>query len=121
MSKEYPFVVAVRPDGKKLVVGAFQMADSQGFPLVNCMDWADKNNACISIPHYFASAMEHGWDDEQTFGKIREALSDRMEVASLQPIKDACASMFMYFAGKMPCKTAPEIGLVMREVLEKKI
>jgi alanyl-tRNA synthetase len=98
--------------------GAFQMADTHGLPLTNTMDEAEKRSCVVSIPHYFASAMEHGWDDIQTFGKIREALSDTGRAQDMDRIKLGCMAMFMDVAHAMPGKNAMEIGQAMREKIE---
>ncbi len=101
--------------GQNVLAGAFQMADTEGFPLTFSMDEASRRNCVVSFPHYFASAMEHGWDDEQTFSKIREALSDRGELGAFERIKTGCTFMFMRVAETMPGQPATAVGKKMRE------
>jgi len=98
--------------------GAFQMADTLGFPLSASLDEAKKKGCVISLPHYFASAIEQGWDDEKAFGKIREALSDRGEADEFEKVKLGCISMFMTVARESSDRTPSEIGRRMREILE---
>ena len=98
--------------------GAFQLADSMGVPLWFSMDQADEHNCVISLPHYFASAMEHGWDDVQTFGKIREALVDRGNANDLERIKLECIALFMAVARTMEGSDAMAIGQRMKEMVE---
>ena len=105
-------------EGNPVIGGAFQMADTYGFPLCFSLDEADKNKWVISIPHYFSSAMEAGWDDIQTFGKIQEAFADRGSARSFEMIKYACIAMFMSAAKEMPDKPATEVGRRMRLWIE---
>ncbi len=105
-------------DGRRVLGGAFQLADTLGFPLTSSLDQADAHQSVISMPHYFASAMEHGWDDEMTFGKIREALADRGETRAFESIKLGCISLFMQVAETMPGQPATAIGRHMRQKLE---
>ena len=107
------------PDGRKVIGGAFQMADTHGYPLWASLDWAEERGYVISFPHYFASAIEHGWDDRQTFSKIREALADRGDISNYEHIRDGCVMMFMLFANQMPGKSAMEIATAMRESMEQ--
>lgn len=109
----------VTTDERMVIGGAFQMADTIGVPLWFSLDQAAEKNFVISMPHYFASAMEHGWDDADTFGKIREALADHGNLGSLDRIKTACIAMFMEVARTMPGQSAPAIGRKMREMLEE--
>lgn len=106
-------------DGRPVLGGAFQMADTHGFPLVFQLDKAKEQNAVISWAHYFASAMEAGWDDNQTFGKIAEALQDCGQARELPGIKDKCAGMLLCMARQFPGKPANELGGLMREYLEQ--
>ena len=108
------------PDGHPVIGGAFQLADTMGVPLWFSLDQAQERNCVISMPHYFASAIEHGWDDVQTFGKIREALADRGKLDDFEKIKLGCITMFMQVAKTMPGKPATEIGAAMRQMLELK-
>lgn len=70
------------------------------------------------MPHYFASAMETGWDDEQTFSRIKEALVDFGNPGVMDKIKQGCVTMFMKVALTMPGCSAVEIGKRMRELIE---
>jgi len=106
------------PDGRMVLGGAFQMADTHGVPLSFVLDQAEEKHCVISMPHYFASAMEQGWDDVQTFGKIREALSDCGNGADFERITLGCIAMFMNVAHAMPDAPATAIGRRMRELLE---
>ena len=108
------------PTGQAVLAGAFQMSDTEGFPLSSFMVEASSRNYATSIPHYFASAMEHGWDDIQTFGKIREAMVDAGSVSDFESVKERCIFMFMRVAENMPGQPATEIGKKMREELEAK-
>ncbi len=107
--------------GKPILGGAFQMADTHGYPLWLCMDSAAARGVAVSIPHYFASAMEAGWDDVQTFAKIEEALAERRELDKFEPMKTLLIGMFMEVAHTMPGQPATEIGKKMREQLEKNL
>ena len=104
--------------GKPVLGGAFQLADTLGVPLWLSLDQAKEKNCVISIAHYFASAMEHGWDDKQTFDKIREAFVDADRIDEVEIIREKCIKMFMEFASKHPNCTAAEVGKKMREVIE---
>ena len=105
-------------DGRMVLGGAFQLADTMGVPLWFSLDQAEETQCVISMPHYFASAMEHGWDDVQTFGKIRESLADRGNASDLERITTGCIALFMDVAHTMPGQPATEIGRRMRELLE---
>ena len=98
--------------------GAFQLADTMGVPLWFSLEQAEIKKSIISLPHYFASAMESGWDDVQTFGKIQEALTDAGQKADIEKIKFACITLFIEVSRTMPGKSAMEIGRKMREDLE---
>lgn len=108
-------------EGKVVLGGAFEMADTFGMPLWASLDQAEKMGCVISIPHYFASAMEHGWDDEMTFGKIRESLADRGRAGDIDKIKLGCLAIFMDVAKTMPGEPATEVGRRMKEMLTKSI
>jgi hypothetical protein len=88
-------------DGRMVLGGAFQAGDTMGIPLWFLMDEAAEHGAVISIPHYFASAIEHGWDDDQTFRKIRENMVDSSGHVDMETIKEKCIAMFMAVAGSM--------------------
>ena len=104
--------------GKPVLGGAFQLADTIGVPLWLSMDQARDRDCVISIPHYFASAIEHGWDDEKAFGKIQEAFVDAAREVEFEIAKEKCTVMFMGFASKHPNCTADEVGKKMREAIE---
>ena len=112
-------LLGLTPDGRKVFGGAFQMADTLGLPLWASLDVAREQQCVISMPHYFASAMEHGWDGVQTFGKIKEALTDFGNPAVFEKIEQGCIAMFMKVAETMPDCSAVEIGKRMREMLEE--
>lgn len=105
-------------DGRRVLGGAFHFSDTLGLPLSFTMDLAERNNCVISLPHFFASAMEHGWDDQQTFAKISEALTDRGTGRDLGSVKLRCIFLFMRVAETLPGRPATEIGRRMRELLE---
>ena len=107
-------------EGRPVLGGAFQLADTLGVPLWLSLDQAEEKQCVISLAHYFASAMEHGWDDVQTFGKIREALADQGRATddALERIKLGCMAMFMDVAATMPGQPPADIGRRMRELLE---
>ena len=107
-------------DGRPVLGGAFQLADTMGVPLWFSLDYAEEKQCVISMPHYFASAIEHGWDDEQIFRKIEESLADRGCRNDLEQIKIRCNLMFMDVAQMVPGKPATEVGRKMRELLEIK-
>ncbi len=109
------------PDGRPVYGGAFQLADTLGFPLASSLEQAAFTGCIISMPHYFASAMEHGWDDEQAFSRIKEALVDFGNPGVMDQIKQGCIAMFMKVATTMPDQPATEIGKRMRELLENKV
>lgn len=104
--------------GRTVICGAFQFADTYGIPLWFLLDLAEKGNCVISIPHYFASAMEHGWYDNQTFGKIQEALSDIGKSGDFERIRKSCVVMFMTVANNMADESADKVGKRMRELIE---
>lgn len=105
-------------DGRMVLGGAFQMADTMGVPLWFTLDQAEEKGCAISIPHYFASAMEHGWDDVQTFGKIREAFVDHGNPIDFDRVRLGCIAMFMDVARTMEGQAADAIGRRMRELIE---
>ncbi len=98
--------------------GAFQMADTYGFPLWAFMDRAKMYGLKTSFPHYFASAIEHGWDDIQTFSKIKEALEDCGLGKDFEDIKMKCIFMFMQYAKSNKGCTTIQIATAMRVDLE---
>lgn len=102
-----------------MVGGAFYMSDTEGLPLEILMDAAESKGLVLSIPHYFASAIEHGWSDEQAFRKIREALVDRGKKDDFERVRNGCIAMFMDVASQMPSHTAEEIGRRMRLLCEE--
>ena len=105
-------------NGLPVLGGAFQLADTYGLPLWAAFIVAREQGFVVSLPHYFASAMEHGWDDEQTFSKIKEALVDFGNPGVFEQIQQGCVAMFMKVALTMPGCSAVEIGKRMRELLE---
>ena len=109
------------PDGRPVYGGAFQLADTLGFPLAASLEQSRVVGCVVSMPHYFASAMEHGWDDEQTFSRINEALVDFGNPGVFEQVKPGCVAMFMKVAATMPGCSAVEIGKRMRELLENKV
>lgn len=104
--------------GKPVLGGAFQLADTLGVPLWLSLDQAKERDCVISIPHYFASAIEHGWDDEKAFGKIQEAFVYSSRHGEFEHMKEFCTYMFMDMAHKMNGSTASEVGKKMREAIE---
>ena len=85
------------------------MGDTNGVPLWHLLDEAEKNGCVISIPHYFASAIESGWDDIQTFKKIRESLVDHGGgKEDMDRIRLECIAMFMSVMKRMPNLTDDE-------------
>jgi hypothetical protein len=104
--------------GNMVLGGAFQMADTLGIPLSFSLDQAEEHDCFISIPHYFASAIEHGWDDIQIFSKIYEALQDRGHTKDFEKIRLGCIAMFMDVAKTMPEKPPSEMGKQMKELIE---
>jgi len=83
------------PDGKPVLGGAFQLADTSGLPLWAALEHATKRGAVISLPHYFASAIERGWDDRMTFAKMQEAISDAGIAVDFDAIRRGCMALFM--------------------------
>lgn len=111
-------ILGITVEGKPVLGGSFQMADTLGVPLWYSLDEAQKRGCVISFPHYFASAIEHGWTDDQVFKAIHEALVDRGDTNDFEHIKLGCIAMFMRVAHAQPDKPAHEIGRIMREQLE---
>ncbi len=89
--------IGVTPDGKPVLAGAFQMADTFGFPLPDSIQQATEKGCVISIPHYFASAIEAGWDDEKAFNQIDVAFRDAGLPVKIQEIKEKCIALYMRF------------------------
>ena len=107
-------------DEKPVIGGAFQLADTHGVPLGISLLIAKENGFVISLPHYFASAIENGWDDKQAFARIEEALFDvaDQEKPTMEEIRRYCIAMFMDAAHDIPGTPAIEIGKQMRERIE---
>lgn len=102
--------------GERIIGGAFELADSHGLPLAMSIELARERNGEISLLHYFASALANGWDDRQTFGKIKEALSDIGEAHFFQLIEKICISFFnAYHKEGM---TSQEVGRGILEGIE---
>ena len=112
-------VCGVTADGREVLGGAFQLADTMGIPLWFALDQAKEKQCVISMPHYFASAIEYGWDDVQTFSRIRESLVDHGNVSDFENIKLGCIAIFTEVAKTMPGQSTTEIGRRMREMLEE--
>src|SRR5690349_20974772 len=111
--------IGITVDGKTVLAGGFQMADEMGFPLSQSFLEARKYNCVISIPHYFASAIEAGWDDKQTFSRIHESFRDSRIEEPDYPWELICIKIFMDTANKMNIESsARDIGKSMREELE---
>jgi alanyl-tRNA synthetase len=113
-------VLGTTLSGQIVLGGAFQAADTLGLPLEISMEQAEQRGFVISLPHYFACALEHGWDDRQTFGKIAEALAERGRTADFAVVRLKCIAMFMEAAREMPGANAVSIAGRMRERLEEK-
>lgn len=111
-------LVGFTRDGRMVLGGAFQLADTMGVPLWFALDEADKMRRVISMPHYFSSAMEAGWSAEQAFGKIREALGDRGCAADFEGIRRGCIVLFTDVARTVPEEPPKAIGRRLRELLE---
>jgi hypothetical protein len=112
-------LVGYTAEAQPVLGGAFAMADTLGVPLAFSMDKAEEKGCVISIPHYFACAIEHGWDDTQAFGKISEALTDRGKGKDFERVQLSCIVMFSEVAGRMPeGATATEVAHRMRRELE---
>ncbi len=121
MSTDNPIIFCgFTSDRRPIIGGAFHMADTMGVPLAFLMDEAETNGCVISIPHFFACAIAAGWDDQQTFNRIREAIGDRGRTShDMESIERECMALFMRTARAHPeLKTAIEIAAKMREILE---
>lgn len=108
--------IGYTPQGNPVFAGAFQMADTIGFPLSESLAQATNMGAVISIPHYFASAMEAGWTEKQVFSRIQEAFQDARIPVDMSEIEARCIAMFMQHASDG--MNAMEVGKAMREELE---
>lgn len=104
------------PEGKPVLGGAFQMADTKGIPLSISLDQARKWGMVISIPHYFASAIEHGWDQNQIQSHVREGFVDSGE--PIPDFMDKCFYLLFEVARKMEHSKSVEVGKKMREMME---
>jgi len=92
--------LGLTPEGKAVLGGAFQMSDTHGLPLSVFIELAQERDSVLSVPHFFASAMEAGWDDVKTFSRIEEAFRDSGTPFDLERIKTGCIALFMRFDGK---------------------
>lgn len=106
-------------DGKPVLGGAFHMADTWGVPLVMSITIARERGLEMSLPHYFACALEHGWRAEQAFSHIRDALSGLGRAADFQLIHDVCVSIFARHAKQMTDPDCREVARKMRLELEQ--
>lgn len=93
------------------------MADTYGFSLADSIRAAEARGMTISLPHYFASAVEHGWDDVRISAHLREALIDLNRACDFERVWAGCVWLFMREAA--PGRTAVEMGRRMREDLER--
>lgn len=59
-----------------LIGGAFELADSYGFPLADSIRAAQQHGHYISLFDYSQKALNHGWTLSQILTKIKEALFD---------------------------------------------
>lgn len=111
-------LLGVCVDGKKVLGGAFQLADTFGLPLSFSMTLARERGFEMSLPHYFASAIEHGWTYEQTSDHIREALSELGKAVDFDWVMQVCASMFITTRDKINDYSPKKIAAAMRLELE---
>lgn len=111
-------ICGVTKDDGFVFGGAFQMADTHGLPLSFSIDKARSMGCAISIPHYFASAIEHGWDDRNTFAHIKEAMQDCGLSEDFEAVKKACIVWFMALAHRFPEDDAVAIACKMRKRIE---
>ena len=121
-----PFkLVGFTPTGQCVIGGAFQAGDTYGLPLWACLEQARENDMVISIPHYFASAIEHGWDDRQTFAKLREGFIDSGDRPDFESMEKMLLWMFMAIHKRHPElveneheTVATQVARLMREEIE---
>ena len=112
-------VVGFTVKNQEVLGGTFQLADTHGFSLTDSLEQARKYNMVVSFPHYFAIAIEAGWDDEMVFRRIREAIRDSGDyLVEHEQMRLILIYMFMEVAKKHPGKLASEIGKEMRLEIE---
>ena len=75
-------------------LGAFEMSDTNGFPLSEFIHQCKIRDLIPSFADYFIQAIKHGWTDEQIFSKIEEALIDNGMGSQFQDIKKRCIALF---------------------------
>lgn len=120
MSENNICVCGRTSDGRPIIGGAFFMVDTMGVPLSFLMDESERQGTVISLLHFFACAIEHGWDDKQAFAKIREALEDRGRGKDSDFVENECLRVFMNVARSNPNMiTAVEIATALRKLLER--
>jgi hypothetical protein len=111
--------IGITNDGRVVVPGAFEMADTHGVPLGAFMAIARERGCVVSIPSYFARAIESGWTQDQVFAHLREALLEQGAMRDFEGLKDNLIRMFMDVADGLPNATAVEIAAAMRRKVEK--
>ncbi len=106
-------------DGQAVVGGAFFLHDTKGYPLAFQMEQGERQGFRISIPHFFAAAIEHGWTNTKAFAQIREALQDNDYGSEYERCRLGCVALFMQAKSELPGeRDAQVIARRMREKLE---
>ena len=83
------------PDGKPVLSGAFQLADTHGVPLWFSLLQAQERGAVISIADYFKSAVDAGRQAGKVLTEIRHAFTDAGMVADFSEIDAKCIAYYL--------------------------
>lgn len=89
--------------------------------LLDFLSPLDGSKITVSIPHYFALAMEAGWSDEQAFILIASSVEKAQgNIEGFSDIKQMCDLLFSQIKEAINETDNKIAGRVMRKLLEKK-
>lgn len=107
-------------DARPVLAGAFQLADTHGFPLDLACIHAHEIDAVLSVPHFWASAIEAGWTEERAAQRLESEWTDgatpfryaehRRKIMALYLAADALSGRRL---------RSDEVGREMREHIER--
>lgn len=112
------FTLSKNSLGQDILGGAFDVCEQLDYSLAKVIADAKERNATVSIPHYFACAVEKGWHPQEVFNKIEEAI---VNPDTLHSVWQGCVDMFMTTSEKMDGNDVKGVAKNMRGVLEMNI
>lgn len=109
-------IIGFSSSGLPMLAGAYAALVELKMPLAMCLAEALRRNWSVSLPHFFASALENGRSDAWAFDEIKKALYALNRDEVFPRVKKNCIQYLEAAAARLPDEARPSAAEIAREM-----